>query len=78
MKASPDKFQAFAVDTKAHKKSPVFKVGNVDTQTEEVVNLLDVDIDFNLTFDSHIQNICKKADHQLNVLRRIEKKIYAN
>ena len=47
MKASPDKFQAVAVDTKAHKKSPVFKVGNEDIQTEEVVNLLGVDIDFN-------------------------------
>ena len=39
------------------------------------MSLLGVDIDFNLTFDSHIQNICKKAGHQLNVLRRIEKNL---
>ena len=80
MKANPDKFQAVAVRLKTYKKSPVFKVGNVDIETEDVVKLLGVDIDFNLTFDCYIQNICKKAGQQLNVLRRIGKKlkIYVN
>ena len=73
MKANPDKFQAVAVGLKTHKKSPVFKVGNVNIETEDVVKLLGVDIDFNSKFDCHIQNICKKAGQQLNVLRRIGK-----
>ena len=43
MKANPDKFQAVAIGTKI---SLVFKVGNVDIETEDVVKLLGVDIDF--------------------------------
>ena len=74
MKANPDKFQAVAIGLKTHKMSPVFKVGNVDI-AEDVVKLLGVDIDFNLTFDNHIQNICKKAGQQLNVQRRIGKNL---
>ena len=66
-----DKFQAVAVGLKTHKKSTVFKVGNVNIETEDVVKLLGVDIDFNLKFDCDIQNICKKAGKQLNLLRRI-------
>ena len=62
MKANPDQFQAVAIGLKTHKTSPVFKVGNVDihVEAEDVVKLLGVDIDFNLSFDNHIQNICKK------------------
>ena len=75
MKANPDKFQAVAVGSKTYKKAPVFKVGNVNIEKEDVVKLLGVDIDFNLKFDCHIQNICKKAGQQLNVLRRIGKNL---
>ena len=39
------------------------------------MKLLGVDIDFNLKFDCHIKNICKKAGQQLNVLRRIGKNL---
>ena len=39
------------------------------------MKLLGVDIDFNLKFGSHIQNICKKAGQQLNVSRRIGKNL---
>ena len=46
MKANPDKFQAVAIVTKNSQKSQVFKVGNVDIITEDVVKLLGVDIDF--------------------------------
>ena len=75
MKANPDKFQAVADGLKTHKKSLVFKVGNVNIETVDVVKLLGVDIDFNLKFGSHIQNICKKAGQQLNVSRRIGKNL---
>ena len=74
MKANPDKFQAIAVGKKTHDKSPVFEIGNSKLACEEVMKLLDVDIDFNLSFDNYIQNICKKAGQQLNVLKRLGKK----
>lgn len=36
---------------------------------EEEVKLLGVTIDYQLKFESHISNICKKATRQLNVLK---------
>ena len=38
---------------------------------EEHVKLLDVTIDYELNFDKHISEICKKSARQLNVLKRI-------
>ena len=37
------------------------------------MKLLGVTFDFNLNFNSHISNICKKAARQLNVLKRVGK-----
>ena len=65
MKANPFKFQAVAVGLKTHKKLPVFKFGNVNIETEDVVKLLGVDIVFNLIlkkkqFSRRIgKNLCK-------------------
>ena len=35
------------------------------------IKLLGVIVDFELDFDEHISNVCKKASRQLNVLKRI-------
>ena len=40
---------------------------------EDSVKLLGVTLDFQLNFNIHISNICKKASRQLNVLKRISK-----
>jgi hypothetical protein len=37
------------------------------------VKLLGVTIDYELKFNSHITNICRKASRQLNVLKRMGK-----
>jgi hypothetical protein len=37
------------------------------------LKLLGVTIDYELKFDKHISDICKKASRQLNVLKRIGK-----
>lgn len=71
MQANPNKFQAIAVGKRTHDKSPVFNFGPISVTCDETVKLLGIDIDFKLTFDSHISNICKKAAQQLNILRRI-------
>ena len=71
MQANTGKFQAIAVGMKTFEKSPVFRFESVNITCEEVVKLLGVDIDFNLSFDQHISNICEKAAHQLNVMRQI-------
>ena len=38
---------------------------------EDAVKLLGVDTDFQLNFDQHTSNLCRKAGQQLNVLKRL-------
>jgi hypothetical protein len=40
---------------------------------KDEVKLLGVTIDYELKFNSHITNICRKASRQLNVLKRMGK-----
>jgi hypothetical protein len=42
--------------------------GNI-IKTEDEVKLLGVTIDYELKFNSHITNICRKASRQLNTVR---------
>ena len=71
MQANSGKFQAIDVGKKTFEKFPVFRFQSVNITCEKVVKLLGRDIDFNLSFDQHVSNICKKAAHQSNVMRRI-------
>ena len=71
MQANPDKFQAIAVGNKTHAKTPVFKIDSAEITCDEVVKLLGIDIDYQLNFNYHIKNICRKASQQLNALKRI-------
>jgi hypothetical protein len=72
MKANPDKFQAIAIGKKTKNENFSFNLnGNIIT-CEDDVKLLGVTIDFELNFNTHIANICKKkASRQLNILKRM-------
>ena len=48
-----------------------YKVSDTQINCEDVVKLLGVDIDYQLNFDQHIGNLCRKAGQQLNVLKRL-------
>ena len=41
----------------------------IDSEKEQVI--LGITIDSNLTFENHINNICKKASQKLNALARV-------
>ncbi len=71
MQANPEKFQAIAVGNRTHNMKPVFKIESADITCDDVVKLLGIDIDYQLNFNQHIKNICRKASQQLNVLKRI-------
>ena len=74
MKANPDKFQAIAIGKRTFEKSPVFELkGSIFIECEDVVKLLGIDIDYQLKFDKHVNNLCRKASQQLAVLKRIGK-----
>jgi hypothetical protein len=55
-----DKFQAIAVGNKTHAKTPVFKIDSAEITCDEVVKLLGIDIDYQLNFNYHIKNICRR------------------
>ena len=48
-----------------------YKVSDTQINCEDVVKLLGVDIDYQLNFDQHISNLCRKAGQQLNVLKKL-------
>ena len=73
MQANPNQFQAIGVGKRKHERSPLFKFGSIEITSEEEVKLMGVDIDFKLSFENYISNLCKKAAKQLNVLKRIVK-----
>ena len=71
MQVNPDKIQAIAVGNKTYAKKPVFNIESAVISCDEVVKLLGIDIDYQLNFNNHIKNICRKASQRLNVLKRI-------
>ena len=73
MKANPDKFQALAIGKKSFDHNIIFELKGNRIECESYVKLLGVTIDYELNFDKHISEICKKASRQLNVLKRIGK-----
>jgi uncharacterized protein YpmS len=46
-----------------------FTIDGNKIECESEVKLLGVTIDFQLNFNEHVSNICKKASRQLNVLK---------
>ena len=73
MKVNPDKFQAIAIGKNTQSKNISFNLNGNIIKTEDEVKLLGVTVDYELKFNSHITNICRKASRQLNVLKRMGK-----
>ena len=65
------KFQAIGVGKRTHDMNLTIIVSDTQINCEDVVKLLGVDIDYQLNFDHHIGNLCRKAGQQLNVLKRL-------
>ena len=61
MQANPDKFQALAIGKKTFKEQICFDLNGSKIKCEEHVKLLGVTIDYELNFDQHISEICKKS-----------------
>ena len=50
--------------------TPELKFGDSLIKTSTCENLLGVKIDYKLTFDNHVANLCKKANNRLRALAR--------
>ncbi len=70
MKANPNKFQ-FMVPGNNDKTD--FTLRDIVLPHEELVKLLGINVDQNLDFKFHVNEVCRKAGRQLNALRRKSK-----
>ncbi len=70
MQSNPTKFQSMFLG-----KTPScdIQVENVTIQPTGLIKLLGVSLDSQLSFSSHISDICKKAGRNLNAVKRIAK-----
>ena len=66
MKVNPDKFQAICVSKRTFDATKSFQLGDTMITCEDKVTLLCVSIDFQLHFNDHISQICKKKKKHLN------------
>ena len=72
MEANPDKFQCMVL-SRDKDININFSVNGRTLNNEVCVKLLGVHIDKDLTFNYHIENICKKAAKQVNAMCRMSK-----
>ena len=64
MIVNPEKFEAiFQKNKRNTSEYPVVLTGH-EIKTQEFVTLLGVTLDYNLSFEEHISNLCQKASAQ--------------
>jgi len=69
MVANPSKFQLIYPGTFNANSS--LRISNIKVDNVEVVNLLGIKIDSNLSFIPHVTDLCKKSNQKLRALRRV-------
>ena len=71
MIVNPEKFQAMLLEKRNENNQSCLKINNQTIKTTNSVNLLRINIDSKLNFDSHISDPCKKASMRLYALNRL-------
>ena len=72
LKANPGKFQFMILGDTSHHKH-ILKINSIKVEASDDILLLGIAIDKKLTFKQHTENLCRKAQYKLHVLRRIRK-----
>ena len=72
LKTNPGKFQ-FKILAKKQCNKVKLKINSIVINESDTVELLGITIDNILTFNEHINNLCRKASYKLYALRRIRK-----
>ena len=62
---NPGKFQYMLL---RKQKPPKIEIEEFQLESAKSVNLLGITIDYNLTFDTHVSNICKTASAKVKSL----------
>ena len=71
MITNPDKYQAMILGNTNYTFS--FKDNDINIPVTDNIDLLGVNIDKNLQFNSHVKNICTKVNNEVNVISRFRK-----
>jgi len=76
---NPSKSEAIVIGTGARQRSegvlPVIDLGDTKIQPSSCVKSLGVIIDDTLSFDAHVNNVCKAAFFHMRALRHIRKRV---
>ena len=72
MKANPRKFQFMILD-KSKRQTVILNTNNIKMRESQNVELLCLTIDNRLTFQDHINMLCRRANFKLHALRGIRK-----
>ena len=76
MSVNPDKFHSIIVNRCGrYPDLQKLNIAGSEINTEKIVQLLGIDIDYKLSFNKHISNLCKKSAGQLNAICRMGKYI---
>ena len=72
MAVNPKRFQASIINRQNRSNHKCcLNINNAEIKSKESVALLGIEIDNKLNFEKHVSTICKKANNQLNAIRRI-------
>ena len=71
MKANANKFQVMFLSRTAQLTDDIITVGDISLKASNSINILGVEIDECLKFNTHIDDICSQAGKQINALKRI-------
>ena len=70
--ANSDKFQAIVLGMK-NPETISFKIRNTTIKPDDTVKLLGIELDSQLKFSNHVNQICQKAARQINAQKRLSK-----
>ena len=73
MKSNQSKFQAMILNKHPYQNNTSLNVNRTNVPLKSCVKLLDVFIDYELTFSKHVNYVCKRTSRQLNAIRGISK-----
>jgi len=76
---NPDKYKAIIIGTGARQQSEgsleVTDLGNVHNEPSKSIRSLGVVIDNTLSFDAHVNSVCKAVNYHTKALRHIRKRV---
>ena len=76
MRANPEKFQLMVLNRKCNNNLLTsLVVGDTTIKSVNEVKLLGITIDTKLSFDSHVNILCKKGSRNMNILKRLSNRV---